>query len=130
MPCLDSDFLVAFLLGDEAAERKLWELKQNYERLTFTPIAAAELFFGAVKSNSKSAVETTQNFLSALELLEFDLLAALEAGKITAGLEKDGQKIGEKDTLIAGIALRHSQPIVTRNKKHFSKIRGLKIVEW
>jgi tRNA(fMet)-specific endonuclease VapC len=33
------------------------------------------------------------------------------------------------DSLIAGIALEHDLPLLTRNRKHFSRVPGLKLVE-
>lgn len=130
MVCLETDFMVAFLRGNDAAGRKMERLKQVFSKITVTPISASELFFGACKSKRAGALETAKGFLSTLELLDFDLSAAAKAGEILAQLEKKGQKIGEKDSLIAAIALRHKQPLVTRNVKHFSKIPGLEIEEW
>lgn len=70
-------------------------------------------------------------FLSTFELLEFDLKAAEKAGAVIALLEKKGEKIGDKGELTAGIALRHGETtIITKNKKHFEKIPGLKVEEW
>lgn len=130
MVCLDTDFLVGFLRGDRAAEEKMSQLSQLFEQLTVTPVSAAEIFFGAFKSNRKNAAETAENFLSTIEMLEFDLPAARKAGQLIASLQKEGQQIGEKDQLIAAIAIRHNQTLVTRNKKHFPKVPCLKIAEW
>lgn len=130
MACLDSDFLVAFLRGDKAAEEKMAGLGKRFEKLTVTPIVATELFTGAFKSKRENAVEKVKNVLSVLQLLEFNLAAAAKAGQIMHYLDNTGQKIGEKDAMIAAIAITHGQPLVTRNKKHFSKIKELRIEEW
>ncbi len=131
MVCLDSDFLIAFLRGNPEAERKILQLKQSGERLTITPISATELYFGAIKADRTDGIEKTKLFLSMLELLEFDLAAAEKTGEVIATLEKKGQRIGDKDELTAGIALRHCEnTIITRNKKHFEKIPGIKVEKW
>jgi tRNA(fMet)-specific endonuclease VapC len=45
-------------------------------------------------------------------------------------LEKRGQGIGPIDTLIAAQALRLGATIVTHNLREFSRVPGLKVVDW
>jgi tRNA(fMet)-specific endonuclease VapC len=45
-------------------------------------------------------------------------------------LEKAGSGIGPIGTLIAGTALAHSATLVTHNTKEFSRVRGLRLLDW
>ena len=78
-----------------------------------------------------SEMESVERILHALHLLDFDILAAKKAGELLGDLSRKGQKIGDMDTITAGIALRHEQTtLITKNRKHFEKIPNLKIEEW
>ena len=131
MVCLETDFLVALIRKDPNAIEKLKKLVENGERLTTTPINAAELFKGAYRSkNVDDSLRKVRGILSKLDLLDFNLTASDIYGQITSELERRGEKIGEMDALIASIALAHNERVVTRNVKHFSRVRGLEIESW
>jgi tRNA(fMet)-specific endonuclease VapC len=64
------------------------------------------------------------------ETLDFSIEAALAAAKIRATLEKAGTPIGSYDLLIAGQALARGLTLVTANSREFSRVDGLKIIDW
>jgi len=130
MVCLESDFLIEFIRKKPEAVSKMVELEKTGQLLSITPVTAAELFEGAFLSKETGSILSLEELLATFQMLDFDLFAAKKAGQLMAGLSKEGQKIGDLDTLTAAIALRHDQALATRNKKHFSKVPGLKIVEW
>src|SRR3989338_1200547 len=113
MACMETDFLVALNRNEKDAISKLAMLQKSNTELTITPISAYELMFGAHKSGSGQRVGHAEEIVNAANLLEFDFYAAKEAGRISYGLEKAGEKIGDMDTLIAAIALRHGETILT-----------------
>ena len=45
-------------------------------------------------------------------------------------LAEQGSPIGEFDALIAAHAIALEVTLVTNNTKHFSRVEGLKIVNW
>jgi tRNA(fMet)-specific endonuclease VapC len=51
-------------------------------------------------------------------------------GRIKADLERRGQRIGDFDAAIAAHALAVDGVVVTRNVRHFSRIRGLSVEDW
>ena len=69
-------------------------------------------------------------FVTPLEIIDFDYFATLEYGKIRADLEKKGTPIGPLDTLIAAHARSLKLMLVTNNEREFERIPGLKIVNW
>jgi len=131
MVCLDTDFMVALLRGDPQATAKAKELDTRGTRAVTTPVNAFELFLGAHRSERKKAnVTRVLELLSSLETLEFDLWASEKAGSIAADLWSRGEPIGARDSMIAGIAMRHGEPLLTRNTRHFSRIPQLRHEEW
>jgi tRNA(fMet)-specific endonuclease VapC len=63
-------------------------------------------------------------------VLDFDMAAALEYGKIRSMLEKRGSIIGAMDLLIASHAKSLNACLVSNNLKEFSRILGLKTENW
>jgi predicted nucleic acid-binding protein len=51
------------------------------------------------------------------------------AAQVRRKLCAAGREIGMGDSLIAGIVLKNKGILMTRNKKHFSRIDGLRLAE-
>ena len=130
MVCFDSDILIAASRNDKAAMSKIQEADMAGQSRTVTPITITELYKGAFKSGSKENVEKAEELFGFLEVIQYDFDAAREAGRIFALLKQGGNKIGDMDTIIGAIALRHNETLLTRNTKHFGKIPGLKVEKW
>ncbi len=62
----------------------------------------------------------------AKELLEMDMEACHEAGRIGADLLSRGEAMGSADLFIAAISKRHGQRVLTRDRT-FAKVRGLTV---
>jgi len=94
-------------------------------------ITVAELEFGVQKSRYPSQnQEALEQFLLPLVLLDFDQQAARAYGKLRALLESRGRVIGALDMLIAAHALSQDVPLATNNVKEFSRVPGLKVLNW
>lgn len=63
-------------------------------------------------------------------MLSFDPEAAADAGDIGAALERQGQKIGGYDLLIAGHARSRGLVVVTGNLREFTRVEGLRCENW
>jgi predicted nucleic acid-binding protein len=53
-----------------------------------------------------------------------------EYARLKCPLRKAGMTIDDFDILIAATAIVKGLTVVTNNEKHFSRIEGLKIVNW
>jgi tRNA(fMet)-specific endonuclease VapC len=94
-------------------------------------ITVAELEFGVQKSLYPSQnQEALEQFLLPLVILDFDHEAARKYGKIRALLENRGRVIGALDMLIAAHALSLNLPLATNNVGEFSRVPGLKVLNW
>ncbi len=91
----------------------------------------AELVHGVEKSKE---VERNRFALALMlanfEILDFDVNAANDYGKIRADLESKGEPIGPFDMLIAAHALSRDCVLVTNNTREFQRVAGLKVVDW
>ena len=131
MVCLETDFLIALIRKDKEALKKLGTLLAEDERITTTPINASELFKGAYLSERiDDNLKAVRGILNRLELLDFTRGAAAYYGEIYSELKERGELIGDLDILVASIALANNEKLITRNIKHYNRIRELEIESW
>lgn len=93
-------------------------------------VVAAELAFGVEKTESEKNKSALHLFLAPLLILPFDESCVWAYAELRARLEKLGQPIGSLDTMIASHAIAMNLPLVTNNQKEFSRVKGLKLLNW
>jgi tRNA(fMet)-specific endonuclease VapC len=120
----DTDLIIDFLRGRGPGVRLIRELLVA-RRLRLTAITGFELRVGGDFLDRRDQI--LRLFRS--RTVALDLTSALRAGEIAAALNKAGTAIGFADCLQAGICLRHDLPLATRNRKHFDRIDGLRLVD-
>ena len=108
------------------------ELKRHKpSEICVSAITYAELTYGVEKS---MAVEKNRLALALLfsniEVLNFDIKAAIHYGKIRAYLEKQGTPIGPLDMMIAAHAMSLGYTVVTNNIEEFERVPDLKLENW
>ena len=113
-------------------EQVLQRLQENLSKgLCISAITLAELEHGVEKSaNPEKNQMALIQFLSILDILPFDDLAAAEYGNICAYLQKQGTPIGTMDMLIAGHARVENLILVTNNVREFKRVPNLCIENW
>lgn len=103
----------------------------NVGDLALSSITLSELYYGAYKSQYvEKNILALEHFLKPFDIVEYDLKASIEYGKIRANLEKSGQMIGGLDMLIAAHAKSLNMTLVTNNTKEFERIDGLVLDNW
>jgi tRNA(fMet)-specific endonuclease VapC len=120
----DTDLVIDFLRGSGAGA-DLIESSLRSGVLRFTAVTAFELRLGSDLLRRRRLVEA----MLKRRTLPLDLGSALLAGEIFTRLERDGDRIGVQDVLIAGICQRYGLPLATRNVDHFRRVRGLRLME-
>ena len=93
-------------------------------------IVAAELRYGAIKSNSAKLAERVDLILSALEILPLEAPADHHYAALRHHLTRQGTPIGPNDLLIATHALANDLTVITANNGEFSRVPGLKVENW
>ena len=126
---IDTDILIDLLRDKKEAINFIAQLECQNLTLCTTAINIFELHHGAHKSKEpEKNLQAVSKLLRRLVILPLSYRSAQRAGHLYAELEKKGQAIGIRDTLIAAIALTRECTVATRNIGHFSKIYGVKLI--
>jgi tRNA(fMet)-specific endonuclease VapC len=125
---LDTDTCIHILRGNEAViERRA----ATPDDVVTTWITAAELYYGAAKSNAPEKNRTlVQNFLSTLPVVGLDEAAVQVFGEAKALLERQGQRLADADLFIGAIAVAERATVVTGNRRHYERIPGIVLEDW
>ena len=127
MICLDTSFILDLLKKRESSIVKLRSLVNK--ELASTEVNYFEVLFGVFKRHqlSQSELTSVQNFFNSIRVFPLDDLSSYKAAESAGELSKKGQTIETNDVLIAGICLANNCEIITKDIKHFSRIKGLKV---
>jgi tRNA(fMet)-specific endonuclease VapC len=124
---LDSDHCVALLRGRLDLRGRI----SPGEELAVTAISVGELMHGVYKSSQvEENLARLGVLLAAMIVLPYGGGEAARCGRIKAELERAGEPLGDLDLQIASVALEHGVPLVTHNRRHFARVRGLVIEDW
>ena len=99
--------------------------------IAITAITLAEMWFGAAKSQNPRRTRADQDvFMAPFRVLDFDARAADCYANARAHLAARGQPIGDRDLMIAAIALANRLTVVTSNVSEFARVPGLTVEDW
>jgi tRNA(fMet)-specific endonuclease VapC len=121
---VDTDLVIDFLRGRGPGAPLVRELIVSH-RFRVTAITAFELRLGAdflARRDDILRVVRSRTF-------PLDAASALRGGEVAATLRGAGQDIGVADCLQAGICLNFDLPFATRNRKHFNRVEGLRLLD-
>ncbi len=105
--------------------------EHNPDEICISSVTYAELVHGVEKSKAVERNRLALTILMAnIEILDFDMKAAEEYGRIRADLEKKGTPIGPLDMMIAGHAKSLGYAVVTNNVGEFKRVEGLQYENW
>ena len=90
-------------------------------------IVAAELRYGARKSESRRLSERVELLLSAFEVLPLEQPADRHYGNLRHHLTRHGIPIGPNDQLIAAHAPASDLSLVTANEREFNRVPSLRV---
>ena len=99
-------------------------------QLAISAVTEGELRYGAARRPDAARLQTiVDEFLLRMTILPWDSQAAQHYGQIRAALEREGQPMGNLDTMIGAHALALGAVLVT-NDQAFTRIKELKIEDW
>lgn len=126
---LDTTILIDLLRQKEED----WNFLSEHPKDKFLTscICEAETWEGVYREKEKNFVakeKALQSLLASLfKILPFDSTQSQIAGRIRAKLSLKGELTGDLDVLIAAAALANGAVLLTKNPKHFSRIKDLEI---
>lgn len=125
---LDTDVAIDAIRGRRAKIRdRLQALSPD--NLVLSAVTIAELWFGAEGSAEPDRTRLLfQEFVAPFEIVPFDRLSAEHHGRLRHRLHR--QPLGERDLLIAAIAVANGLIVVTGNVREFGRVPDLAVEQW
>lgn len=125
---LDTDVVIDFMKKKEPSFSLVKKLLGNDAYISV--INFIEIFYGIKKT--KNIVKRTNEFQSFLHqinsnIISIDTNVAKKFIDLKIDLENNKMPLSDFDLLIASICIQHHLTLITRNQKHFSRIKNLKI---
>jgi tRNA(fMet)-specific endonuclease VapC len=119
----DADVVADLLNGRGEWERVAALIREK--RLALSAVAAFEVWCGLRTAGAQAVF---RKLLRGVRLYPLDAAAASRAAEVYRLLEGQGSRIAQRDALIAGACLVTKLPLLTRNRRHFERISGLRLV--
>jgi tRNA(fMet)-specific endonuclease VapC len=109
-----------------------WVASRTNDQFEIAAITVAELWHGVERAKGSHRL-TRENYLrtilARLPIIPYTEQTALEHARIWASLEASGKMIGYYDIIVAATALERGSEVATFNRRHFSQVTGLKVIE-
>ena len=127
---LDTSTIIDIFKGEERIKEFL---EVNKEPLAATIMSYLELFFGLDFENVKHTKEAQyyRDFFNKVYRMDLTKASCEKASEILWRLKKEGNIIEKFDCIIAAVFMANGvDKILTRNSKHFERIKGLKVISY
>ena len=122
---IDTSIFIEHLRAKNKVKATLYNhLPANIDRF-ISSVTLYELYMGATTVEKENDIKL---ITEDLYTLPFSDSVAVEAAKIYHQLMLSNKIIEFRDIFIAATCLVNDLPLVTLNKKHFDRIKGLKII--
>ena len=127
---LDTNHAAQIMAGSDALRELISQRSQTNNRFFISITVLSELYFAAYASQRKvQNLQSVRHLLDHIPLLDFDLIAAEEYGRIRSELKAKGRPIPGTDVQIAAVA-RLNDLVVLSADRHFHYIDHLKVENW
>ena len=127
---LDADVIIS---GEKNIfDLPAWLASRPEDRFEVAAITIAELWHGVERASATHRARR-QKYLEALvavlPIIAYTEETAYYHARIWSDLETSGKMIGAYDLIVAATALQRGSTLATYNRRHFSQIEGLTILE-
>ena len=127
---LDADVII----GGEKGKFDLrkWLASRPSEQFEVAAITVAELWHGVERATGRHKAVREQYLKAVLDLVPivpYTEQTAYEHARVWAELEARGKMIGSYDLIVGATALERGSKVATFNKRHFTLIKGLSVLE-
>jgi tRNA(fMet)-specific endonuclease VapC len=127
---LDADVIIR---GEKGIfDLKAWVSNRPKEQFEVAAITVAELYHGVERATGLHKAQRQQylrTVLAPLPIIPYTEQTAREHARIWAELEAAGRMISPYDVILAATALERGSEVATFNKRHFTCVAGLKVIE-
>ncbi|MCA1818955.1 MAG: PIN domain-containing protein [Thermoplasmatota archaeon] len=127
----DTCLLIDALRGERAASAFMRDLQSQGAFMAIPSIALFELWEGVERADrSLEQQRMVEELAESYPVLAFESRHAQRAGRLSGELVRRGEMLDAVDAQIAGMALVEGLAVVTRNRKDFERVPGLKVVPY
>jgi tRNA(fMet)-specific endonuclease VapC len=121
---IDTSVIIDFLRSKDKKNTALYLIPDD-KIICISAVTIYELYIGATdKSKWKDVKLITEDLVQ----LPFDNKVSQEAAKIYHQLKTENKMIEFRDIFIAATCKVNKLPLLTHNKKHFSRIKSLRLI--
>lgn len=125
---IDTDWLIDVYGGWPAPARTLDEL--HPQGLAVSIISYGEVFEGAFgDADTGARLADAYGLLSRFEVLQLSAPIMEIFGRNRSDMRQAGNRIADLDLLIGATAVHHGLVLLTRDRRHFTRIPGLRLYE-
>lgn len=126
---VDSDWTIDYLQNKQDIVQRLRELR-SHGIIGISIISLGEIYHGLIGSSDREQAELDfQSFLGTIaEVVPLDEQTCRIFAAERRRLRQAGQRIEDLDIFIGATAIRHNLTLLTNNRRHFERIRGLDII--
>lgn len=127
---LDTSAIIDILRGKDDAENFIaGHIDDTFSTSCICEAEIAEGIYREKQENISLRQQQMKKVLASFhQVLPFDSQQADIAGRIRAELRRVGQLIDDLDILIAAAAMYSQAAVVTKNPKHFTRIKNLQVI--
>ena len=122
---VDTGIFIDYLRAKDKSKTILQKLPDESE-LYVSTITLYELYMGATNPQKWVDVKTLTDDIP---VLPFTKTISEKAAIVYQELKKENKIIEFRDIFIAATAMVHNLSVLTKNKKHFTRVKGLKLRE-
>ncbi len=122
---IDTTLLINYFRKTDKSNSRLVQLSERFDQLVISTVTEFEVYSGATDAQMTFWTE----LLSEVLVLPFDSQAAHMAVEIQRDLKKLRKSIEKADLFIAATAVANGLTLDTFNRKHFDKIKQLKLLD-
>ncbi len=123
--CIDTSILIDYYRKKDKTKSLFYMLTSAYEDFSVSIITEYEILIGSNDNASKF----WRSIFDEIKILSYDKKVNHHAVNIYKDLKRTSKLIDIPDIIIAATALAHNLSIATLNKKHFSRIQHLHILD-
>lgn len=127
---LDADVVIRGERGD--LDLPAWLASHPDDDFALAAITVAELWHGVERASPPHRLHREHYLravLDVLPIIPYTEQVAYQHARLWALLEISGTMIGAYDLIVAATAMDRASAVATYNGRHFSRVRGLKILQ-
>lgn len=117
--------------GHVGAVPLLQDLLEGPDPVGVSAITIMQLYHGVSRAEvPEDEAERIERALKGVATYPLTREIAARAGRLDGEMVARGEGIDPADVIIGATALHRNEPVVTRNARHFSRLKGLRLVTY